>query len=66
MQTLPAPTDLLEQLAREHLGLQTLETRNSDSLDFSDVAVWALKSALEAAYQAGYKAGSAAATPPSD
>ncbi len=66
MQTQLVPFDLLEQLAREHLGVQTLETRNSDSLDFADVAVWALKSALEAAYHAGYQAGSATTKPPSD
>lgn len=37
------------------LGFQTLETRNSDSLDFHEVAVWSLKAALEAAYEAGKK-----------
>lgn len=30
-----------------------LQTRGSDSLDFHDVAVWALREALVAAYQAG-------------
>ena len=32
----------------------TLETRNSDDLDFSEQAVWQIKDALEAAYRAGY------------
>ena len=32
----------------------TLETRNSDDLDFSEQAVWQIKEALEAAYRAGY------------
>ncbi len=43
----------LTYIASEHLGISTLKTRNSDSLDFHDVAVWQLKSALEAAYHAG-------------
>lgn len=33
----------------------TLETRNSDSLDFHDISVWSLKKALLAAYEAGRK-----------
>ena len=44
---------LLAQIAKEHLLIETLETRNSDRLDFHDVAVWSIKSALEAAYVAG-------------
>ena len=40
-------------IAREILGLETLDTRNSDSLDFSEQAVWTLRAALEAAYTAG-------------
>lgn len=46
----------LEAIAREHLGFADLATRNSDSLDFRDVAVWAAKAALEAAYEAGRQA----------
>jgi hypothetical protein len=46
----------LERIAREILSLETLETRNIDSLDFSDQAVWTLRRALEAAYQAGVQA----------
>jgi hypothetical protein len=42
--------------AANHLGLDSLETRNSDSLDFSEHAVWQIKTALEAAYRAGYAA----------
>jgi hypothetical protein len=38
------------------LGFDTLETRNCDSLDFREVAVWQIKEALEAAYEAGKKA----------
>ncbi len=48
---------LLTQIAREHLQVETLETRRSDRLDFHDVAVWCLKGALAAAYQAGIDRG---------
>lgn len=40
-------------IARDKLGLETLATRNSDSLDFSDQAVWNLEAALRAAFRAG-------------
>ena len=49
--------NLLTQIAQSHLGIQTLETRNSDSLDFHDVAVWSLRDALAAAYKAGAEQG---------
>jgi hypothetical protein len=52
---------LLEQIAKEHLFIETLETQHSDRLDFHDVAVWSIKSALEAAYAAGKATGNAAA-----
>ena len=57
-QTLDA---LLTRIAQEHLFIDTLETRNSDSLDFHDVSVWGVKEALIAAYQAGLAAGQKAA-----
>lgn len=44
---------LLSHIASEHLNISTLTTRNSDSLDFHNVAVWQVKTALEAAYHAG-------------
>lgn len=44
---------LLEQIAKQELGIETLETQNSDSLDFHDVSVWSIKAALEKAYEAG-------------
>jgi hypothetical protein len=46
----------IAKIAAEHLHLGTLETRHSDSLDFSDQAVWMIKAALEAAYDAARKA----------
>lgn len=53
---------LLQQIALDHLFVETLETRNSDSLDFHDVSVWAIKAALKAAFDAGKQAGSATHT----
>lgn len=47
---------LLTRIAQEHLFIETLETRKSDSLDFHDVSVWGVKEALIAAYQAGLAA----------
>ncbi len=44
---------VLTQIAQQHLGIETLETRRSDSLDFHDVAIWCLRDALEAAFNAG-------------
>ena len=49
------PKTLLEKIAKDHFHIQTLEMRGSDYLDFQEVAVWNLKSALEAAYEAGKK-----------
>ncbi|MCB1280696.1 MAG: hypothetical protein KDB18_04170 [Salinibacterium sp.] len=48
-----AKHDRLEQIAREHLGIDTLETRNRDALDFHEVGVAGLRDALAAAYEAG-------------
>jgi len=50
---------VLLEIAERHLFLETLETRNSDSLDFHDSAVWAIRSALLAAFEAGRRAGAA-------
>lgn len=46
---------ILEDIAREHLNLETLQTRNSDSLDFKEQSVWAIKKALLEAFDAGYR-----------
>ena len=43
----------LEDIAKKHLGIATLETRGLDRLDFHDVSVWGVKSALKEAYQKG-------------
>jgi hypothetical protein len=45
--------NILNRIAREHLRIQTLETRRSGSLDFYEVSVWVVESALAAAFEAG-------------
>lgn len=59
MTTQPAQSidAMFESIARKHLRIETLEARNSDSLDFTEVAVWGVKAALQAAYEAGLAAG---------
>ena len=41
------------EIARRILQIECLDTRNSDGLDFHDVAVWSLRDALIAAFEAG-------------
>ena len=50
-------------IAEQHLNIETLETRNSDSLDFHDVSVWGVRSALEAAFKAGVELGTSMPKP---
>jgi len=50
-------------IAQKHLFIETLETRNSDSLDFHDVSVWGVRDALEAAFKAGVEVGMASTEP---
>jgi len=45
--------DTIERLARDHLGVETLETRGRDQLDFHSVSVEGIRRALVAAYLAG-------------
>lgn len=49
----------LASIAKITLELDTLDTRNSDGLDFKEQAVWQIKWALEQAYLAGQKAADA-------
>lgn len=51
-----APDAVLEQIALDHFFVETLQTRHSDRLDFHEVSVWAIKSALQAALAAGQQA----------
>ena len=55
-QTTSSPEELLQQIALDHLFIETLETRHSDRLDFHEVSVWGVRSALLAAYEAGRQA----------
>jgi hypothetical protein len=48
-----APEALILEIATRHFFVETLDTRNSDQLDFHDVAVWAMRAALEDAFEAG-------------
>jgi hypothetical protein len=48
------PEALLLEIATKHFhSIKTLETCNSDSLDFHDVAVWSIRAALEEVFAAG-------------
>jgi len=49
--------NILTLIAQKHLGIDSLETRKSDRLDFHEVAVWSLRDALEAAFKAGVEVG---------
>jgi hypothetical protein len=49
---------LFQQIALDHLFVDTLETRNSDRLDFHEVSVWGIKTALQAAFDAGKQVAS--------
>jgi hypothetical protein len=44
---------VIAPIAARELGLETLETRMSDSLDFSEQAVWSIRQALVVAFRAG-------------
>jgi hypothetical protein len=48
--------EALTEIATKILDLETLDTRNSDRLDFNELAVWQIKKALEAAFAAGQEA----------
>ena len=49
--------DLFTQVANKHLGVETLEVRNRDCLDFHDVSVGSIVTAFAAVYEAGLVAG---------
>lgn len=55
---------LVESIALDHLFIETLQTRHRDSLDFHDVSVWGVKSALQAAFDAGLRAADGAPKQP--
>ncbi len=41
------------KIAQKYLLVETLESRNSDRLDFHSIPVWQIKYALQQAYLAG-------------
>ena len=48
--------EILTKIARRNLGIETLETRKANFLNFHDgICVWQLKKALEEAYKEGQK-----------
>jgi len=46
-------------MACKVLGIETLATRNSDSLDFHEVAVWQIEDLISRAYEMGRAAARA-------
>jgi hypothetical protein len=48
---------ILTGIAEKNLGIETLETRKMDDLDFHEVSVWSLKEALRDAFLAGMQTG---------
>lgn len=52
-----AKTDqIISEIAQKYLGIETLQVRHSDRLDFHDCGVVSLQAALKAAFEAGRKA----------
>ena len=43
---------ILADIAKEHLSIDTLDSRKSDRLGFHDLAVWCIDQALDAAFRA--------------
>ena len=48
---------------RKRLGLETLEDRKRDALDFHDISVAGIRDAIALAFEAGFAAGSGAPAP---
>lgn len=46
-----------DKIAKEVLGIDTLVTRKSDSLDFHEVSVWSLKQAFQKVFDLGVDTG---------
>lgn len=45
----------ISAVAKDVLGIKTLEVQNRDCLDFHDLSVASIYAALAAAYEAGYQ-----------
>ena len=55
--------EIIALIARRHLNIITLETRHSDRLDFHEVSVWEVKTALLDAFRAGQEQGKVVEVP---
>lgn len=49
--------NVIDVIAQKKLGIATLETQNSDRLDFHELSVASIKDALETAFKAGCEVG---------
>lgn len=56
MNAMKSRSELIAEIAKRYLCVQTLRCQNSDSLDFHDLSVWSIEAALEAAFVAGQNA----------
>lgn len=54
VEVIPEPVATFERIAVDKLRIETIETRNSDSLDFHDLGIWNIRMALQMAYAQGY------------
>lgn len=57
-ENLKAQSLAVADIARRVLKLETLDTRDSDALDFHDLNIETIRAALNAAYEAGAKTAS--------
>lgn len=57
MQIDKATMKALQEEACKILRIDTLETQNSDGLDFHDVAVWKIVEVIKMAYAEGHQQG---------
>lgn len=53
----------ISAVAKDVLGIKTLEAQNRDSLDFHDLSVASIYAALAAAYEAGFRDAADVSTP---
>jgi hypothetical protein len=51
------PDIIVEEIAKDELGLDTLESQGCDRFDFHTLSVWQIKKALQDAFYAGFKTG---------
>jgi len=54
---------IFSEIASKHLNIPALQIRKSDNLDFHEVSVWAVRSALKAAFDEGARSAGKKAEP---